>query len=215
MLGNAGRLLADRGDASRSPMWYLSTPTRASGLLLGAAFAMVWRPNAVMRGKLGRRSARLDAVAIIGLAALAILIVKVSYLKADPSGAGIVADSALMRGGFLWTALATLAVLGALVHRRSYETRAGDSAVVVAGYPVIRSLSLPLADLSGYSACGRCTAVGGRVCVAMVSRVIAEVSYRYLEMPIRRAVSLRQPPVPKRGRCRRDGLLACWGLSEQ
>ena len=33
---------------------YLSTPTRAGGLLLGAAFAMVWRPAALMRGPMRR-----------------------------------------------------------------------------------------------------------------------------------------------------------------
>ena len=35
---------------SKTDTLYLSTPTRAGGLLLGAAFAMVWRPAAVMRG---------------------------------------------------------------------------------------------------------------------------------------------------------------------
>jgi peptidoglycan/LPS O-acetylase OafA/YrhL len=167
---------------------YLSTPTRASGLLLGAAFAMVWRPNAVMRGQLGRRPARLDVLAIIGLAALAILVVKVSYLMADPTGAGIVADGALMRGGFLWTALATLAVLGALVHRHSYVGR------VLAVPPLLwlgtRSYGLYLYHWPIYQIIRRVAGVPLSVVefvVAMaLTGVIAEVSYRYLEMPIRR-----------------------------
>src|SRR4029450_1821258 len=40
----AGRCIS-KGDAL-----YLATLTRAGGLLFGAAFAMVWRPHAVMRG---------------------------------------------------------------------------------------------------------------------------------------------------------------------
>ena len=35
---------------SKLDFLYLSTPTRLSGLLLGAAFAMVWRPAALLRG---------------------------------------------------------------------------------------------------------------------------------------------------------------------
>jgi len=39
---------------------YLSTITRAGGLLLGAAFALLWRPVAVMRGPLRDKGLRLD-----------------------------------------------------------------------------------------------------------------------------------------------------------
>ena len=39
---------------------YLSTITRATGLLLGAAFAMVWRPVAVIRGPLRDKGRQLD-----------------------------------------------------------------------------------------------------------------------------------------------------------
>ena len=167
---------------------YLSTPTRASGLLLGAAFAMVWRPNAVMRSKLAQRPARLDIVAIIGLGLLALLIARVHYLMADPSGAGTVADGALMRGGFLWTDLATIAVLGALVHRRSNVGR------LLSVPPLLwlgtRSYGLYLYHWPIYQVIRRVAGVPLSLIefvIAMVLTVIvAEASYRYLEMPIRR-----------------------------
>ncbi|MGA0034674.1 MAG: acyltransferase family protein [Ilumatobacteraceae bacterium] len=167
---------------------YLSTPTRASGLLLGAAFAMVWRPNAVMRGQLGQRPARLDVVGIFGLAGLALLVTKVHYLMADPSGAGTIADGSLMRGGFLWTDLATLAILGALVHRRSTIGR------VLATPPLLwlgtRSYGLYLYHWPIYQIIRRVAGVPLSliefVVAMLVTVAVAEVSYRYLEMPIRR-----------------------------
>ncbi len=167
---------------------YLSTPTRASGLLLGAAFAMVWRPNAVMRGQLGQRPARLDVVGIFGLAGLALLVTKVHYLMADPSGAGTVADGSLMRGGFLWTDFATLAVLGALVHRRSTIGR------VLSAPPLLwlgtRSYGLYLYHWPIYQIIRRVAGVPLSliefVLAMLVTVAVAEVSYRYLEMPIRR-----------------------------
>ena len=36
---------------------YLSTITRSGGLMLGAGFAMLWRPMAIIRGPLRDRSA--------------------------------------------------------------------------------------------------------------------------------------------------------------
>ena len=46
---------------------YLSTITRSTGLLLGAAFAMVWRPRAIMRSPMRDRAGLLDLVALVGL----------------------------------------------------------------------------------------------------------------------------------------------------
>ena len=43
---------------------YLSTITRSGGLLLGAGFAMLWRPMAIVRGPLRNRSALLDVIGV-------------------------------------------------------------------------------------------------------------------------------------------------------
>ena len=42
-------------DIAKADFLYLSTFTRAGGLLLGAAFAMIWRPLALMRGPMRNR----------------------------------------------------------------------------------------------------------------------------------------------------------------
>ena len=55
---------------SKMDFLYLSTPTRLTGLLLGAALAMVWRPTAVMRGPLRDRGRVLDVGALVGLVGL-------------------------------------------------------------------------------------------------------------------------------------------------
>ena len=49
---------------------YLSTPTRLTGLLLGAALAMVWRPAALMRGPMRARARLLDVAAVVGVVGL-------------------------------------------------------------------------------------------------------------------------------------------------
>jgi peptidoglycan/LPS O-acetylase OafA/YrhL len=49
---------------------YLGTITRAGGLMLGAAFAMVWRPMALMRGPVKDKGKQLDVLALVGLVGL-------------------------------------------------------------------------------------------------------------------------------------------------
>jgi peptidoglycan/LPS O-acetylase OafA/YrhL len=55
---------------SKTDALYLSTPTRAGGLMLGAGFAMLWRPVALMRGPMRRHGRKLDVVAVAGLVGL-------------------------------------------------------------------------------------------------------------------------------------------------
>jgi len=93
-----------------------------------------------------------------------------------------------MRGGFLWTDLATIAVLGALVHRRSNVGR------LLSVPPLLwlgtRSYGLYLYHWPIYQVIRRVAGVPLSLIefvIAMVLTVIvAEASYRYLEMPIRR-----------------------------
>ena len=49
---------------------YLGTISRASGLLLGAALAAVWRPWAIRRGRAGTNANGLDLLGVLALAAL-------------------------------------------------------------------------------------------------------------------------------------------------
>ena len=136
--------IADRC-ISKADALYLSTITRAGGLLFGAAFAMVWRPYAVMRGPLRDKGRLMDLLAIVGLVALGAQMWYLHFVTPDGP------DPWLFRGGFLLTSIASLLVIGAVTHR-------GSLAGPVLGNPLflwvgIRSyghVPVPLADLPGH-----------------------------------------------------------------
>ena len=167
---------------SKTDTLYLSTPTRAVGLLLGSAFAMVWRPAAVMRGPMRERGPFLDGVAVVGLIALGALCWLLHIVT--PEGA----DPWLFRGGFLLTGFATLAVIAAVTHRRAaMGTLLGNPVFVWVG---TRSYGLYLYHWPIFQGIRR---VAGNVLslpefiVAMIaSGIVAELSYRYIETPVRK-----------------------------
>lgn len=167
---------------------YLSTITRSTGLLLGAAFALVWRPAAIMRGPLRHRPRRLDIAALLGLVVLGLLTLRVHFLRSDEAAEGLVADGALFRGGLLATAIATLAVISAVTHRRSLVGRLlGARPLVWVG---TRSYGLYLYHWPIYQilrqVAGASLGVGRFVVAMVLTAAVTEVSYRLLEMPIRR-----------------------------
>jgi peptidoglycan/LPS O-acetylase OafA/YrhL len=161
---------------------YLSTITRATGLLLGAALAMLWRPVAVMRGPLRNKGPLLDVVALAGLAALGAL---AWYLHVQVDNR---ADPWLFRGGFLVVDVATLMVIAAVTHR-------GAKAGAVIGLPLLawigtRSYGLylyhwPIFQIIRGNSGAKLTPA--EFALAMVLTVaITEASFRFLEMPVRR-----------------------------
>jgi peptidoglycan/LPS O-acetylase OafA/YrhL len=168
---------------SKMDALYLSTITRSTGVLLGAAFAMVWRPRAIMRSRLRQRSRVLDLVAIVGLAILGL---QFWYLSvANDEGE---ANAWLFRGGFLVTASATLMIIAAVTHRHALTGR------ILSIRPLLwvgtRSYGLYLFHWPIYQVIREVAGVPltwQQFLVAMVVTVpITEVSYRFLEMPIRR-----------------------------
>lgn len=104
-------VLYDPADPNRV---YLGTDTRASGLLLGAGLAMVWRPYAVMRSPLRRKGNLLDLVGVAGLAVL--VATHVGFRDVVYTGDGVRGFSILYRGGFLLVGLATMAVIASATH---------------------------------------------------------------------------------------------------
>ena len=98
---------------------YLSTVTRAGGLMLGSAFALVWRPVAIMRGPLRARGRRMDVVGLLGLVGLALMMNRL-YLFDPETGQY---DPFLFRGGFLLAGICTIAVIAAATHRRAWIGR--------------------------------------------------------------------------------------------
>ena len=185
-------------EISKADFLYLSTPTRASGLLLGAAFAMIWRPIAVMRGPLRTKARLLDGGALVGMAVLAILMVTVGFI--GPGGT----DPFLFRGGFFLTDIATLAVIAAITHRLAFTSR-------VLSIPVLlwigtRSYGLYLYHWPIYqlirNIAGKHMAFHEFVIAMVLTAIVTELSYRYIETPIRKGTlgeSLRRiqrSPVP-------------------
>ena len=175
--------IADRC-ISKADALYLSTITRAGGLLFGSAFAMVWRPYAVMRGPLRDKGRLLDLLAIVGLAVLGAQTWYVHFVTPDGP------DPWLFRGGFLITSIASLLVIAAVTHRRSL---AGP----VLGNPLFlwvgtRSYGMYLYHWPIYQVIRRIAGnalTWPQFAAAMVATVvITELSYRYVETPIRKGV---------------------------
>ena len=92
-------------DETRTNFLYLSTITRSSGLLLGAAVAMLWRPWRKNSLPTWWRSSVGDALAIASIAVIGVLMATVH-----------VADSRLYQGGLAATTV-TSAVIVAVVMR--------------------------------------------------------------------------------------------------
>ena len=121
---------------------YLSTITRSTGLLVGAALAMLWRPVAVMRGPLRNKGRALDGLALVGIGSLLVLAWRL-HIVTDQG-----ADPLLFRGGFLAVDLAAMLMIAAVSHRRSFTGRLlGMPAAAVDRHPVVRDVPVPLADL--------------------------------------------------------------------
>lgn len=168
---------------------YLSTITRAGGLMLGAAFAMVWRPVAILRGPLRNKAHQLDVLALGGLLLLAVLM-KFVFL-AEPAETiltGSRFDPWLFRGGLFVAGLATVMMIAAVTHSNSLSGR-------LLGNPLFtwvgtRSYGLYLFHWPIYQIirgqAGVKMSLGQFVLAMLLTVPITEASYRYLEQPIRK-----------------------------
>jgi peptidoglycan/LPS O-acetylase OafA/YrhL len=173
-------------DISKIDALYLSTITRASGLLLGAAFAMIWRPVALMRGPLRTKGRVLDGVALLGFVALGAMAWWMYLL--GPDGA----DPWLFRGGFLLCAIATLMMIAAVTHHRAMTSK-------VLSIPVLlwigtRSYGLYLYHWPIYqlirNIAGNHLKFHEFVLAMVATCLITEASYRFIETPIRKGTML-------------------------
>lgn len=166
---------------SKPDALYLSTISRAGGLLLGSAFAMVWRPTAIMRSGLRHRGRAFDGLAGVSLGVLGLLSVYVSF---DPS---VGVHGLLFNGGLFLTALATLGLIAAITHQGAFTGR-------LLAHPVLlwigtRSYGLYLYHWPIYQIIRNIAAnklqLHEFVLAMVATAIITELSYRYVETPIR------------------------------
>jgi peptidoglycan/LPS O-acetylase OafA/YrhL len=171
---------------SKIDLLYLSTPTRATGLLLGAALAIVWRPYALLRGPMKRKGPMMDPVAIIGLILLGFLMYKVHIVHLVGED-GLHADPWLFRGGLFLTGIATLMVISAVAHQKAFTGRIlGNVVLRTIGE---RSYGLYLYHWPVFQALRHETGIALKlhefIAAMLVTAAITELSYRYVELPIR------------------------------
>jgi hypothetical protein len=166
---------------------YLGTFSRAGGLLLGAAFAMLWRPNAILRGPLRDRARLLDGLAVVGALVLAVLMWRLKIVESGENF-GVRFDPWLFRGGFFVTGVATLLIVAAVTHRDSLSGRV--LATPVLNWIGTRSYGLYLYHWPVYQAIRKQAGVPltlPKFLLAMaITLPLTEASYRYVETPIRK-----------------------------
>ena len=161
---------------------YLSTFSRAGGLMMGAAFALVWRPVAIMRGPLRKRARTVD---LIGLAGLAGLVLMARNLELFDNFSGVY-DPWLFRGGFFLTAVCTIAVIAAATHRRSWLGRllgirplhwvgTRSYGLYLYHWPIYQIIREPNTQLS----------LRQFLIALLIAVPVTELSYRLVELPIR------------------------------
>ncbi|MCB0915889.1 MAG: acyltransferase [Actinobacteria bacterium] len=167
-----------QSDASRL---YFGTDTHAMSLLVGAALAAVYRPGAMPRSlPLLRR------LALTGVGVLALGLVILAYFQVSEQGTW------LYRGGFLVFAFATAALITVVAHPaallgpvmawaplRYIGTR--SYGLYLYHWPIFVVLRPEIDVPMG--------AFGTFLLRMGLTMAVAEVSYRYLEMPIRRGTA--------------------------
>lgn len=191
MVGTAVAAVVGEFD-SKVNFLYLSTLTRCSGLLLGAAAAFVWRPWRRSHGVTGDPLPRLD---LVGSVAIGVV------------GASFVLGRVTDRTTYVLTlpavSVASLVVVLVAVHPRSAVWRQALSwrPLVEVGK---RSYGLYLWSWPISRICGADGGSGWRFVLAMIVTIpVNELSYRVVEVPVRRGALGRwwaTTPAPQRSR---------------
>ena len=176
----------------RTDLLYLGTVSRATGLLLGAALATVWRPWAIRRGEAGRSATRLDIVGLVGLVALGFMCWRFRDAVVVPN-VGTTGYAALYRGGLVLVAIATIATIATVTHPRSNLGRwvVGTPPLVWIGK---RSYGLYLYHWIVFQvhrkSAGRALDLREFVALMLITLVITELSYRFIETPVRKRTAV-------------------------
>ncbi len=161
---------------------YLGTFSRAGGLMLGSAFALVWRPVAIMRSPLRKRGRRIDLLGLFGFVGLAFMMNRLELVNARTNEY----DPWLFRGGFLLTGICTVAIIAAATHRRAWIGRllgirplhwlgTRSYGLYLYHWPVYQIIREPGQQLS----------MREFLTALLIAVPITELSYRLVELPVR------------------------------
>ena len=169
----------------RTDFLYLGTFSRATGLLLGAALAVVWRPWALVRRGVRNGTAVYDTLGAIAIAALGWMCWTFrDVVRGDTEHA----YDLLYRGGLLLVGLASVVAIMAVTKPRSVLGR------YVIGNPVFvwvgtRSYGLYLYHWTIFQihrkTAGTPLQPREFAALMLITLAVAEVSYRWFEYPIR------------------------------
>ena len=169
-------------DEARTNLLYLGTHTRSSGLLLGAALAMLWRPwrrNGAEAPRYGAGGAVGDAVALAALAVVGAL-----SAVLHPS------DELLYRGGLAATTVASTLCIASLVSTRRSMVR-----WVLSLPPLVaigrRSYGLYLWHWPVFVFAGARESTARLLVALSVTLAVNEASFRLVEEPFRRGLAGR------------------------
>jgi peptidoglycan/LPS O-acetylase OafA/YrhL len=180
-------------DVLRVDFLYLSTISRASGLLLGASLACVWRPWKLIGGRVAYASAPLDLLGVLAIGALAWMAwtFREVVVTVDNGRQGY---DLLFQGGFFLIGVASVVTIVAVTHPRSNLGRwiVGNPLFVWIG---VRSYGLYLYHWPVFQAyrkiAGKPLTTSQFVWLMAITLVITELSYRFIEVPIRRGTFLK------------------------
>lgn len=156
---------------------YYGTDTRATGLLLGAALAFVWRPGTMPR------TTRLERLLLATVGALGLVVLSWLCWQANQF------LPQLYRGGFLWVAFATTLIIAAVAYPRTPLISPVLGAAPLR-YIGLRSYSIylwhwPIFVLTRPQQDITLAGVPLLVLRFALTLVLAECSYRLVERPIR------------------------------
>jgi peptidoglycan/LPS O-acetylase OafA/YrhL len=167
-------------NSDRINFLYLSTITRSTGLLLGAAGACLWRPwRLVGIAQRGRTSAADMPERVLNLAAL----VSGSLLVLMALGL-TVSGAPLYRGGLVLVSLASLVLVACAVHPNAVGVQKflGYAPLVEIGK---RSYGLYLWHWPIFLFTNARESAAKFFIAVVITAVVTELSYRCIEMPIR------------------------------
>ena len=177
---------------SRVDYLFLGTVTRSSGLLLGAALAIWWRPWLLQNSRAGE-SRLYDFVGFGGLVALALMMWRFHTVIEGTDG-GTVGYDFLFRGGFFLTDIASVALIAAAVHPGSKVIAKGLSNPVLV-WLGRRSYGFYLFHWPVFQFYRRFAGQGLTpyefVVLVLLALALTELSYRYIETPVRQGAISR------------------------